>query len=665
MSAVLKYTLSTSLATAIINDVTSRRSRYYYYFGKVLSWNPFGEDLPEVPLENYKYELETRSNMTLLKRINENDVSYITKRIDWIDNLVYDMYDDSYSEDNLSSNGFSDLYQSNFYVLTDENNVYKCICNNYGTKSTVKPSGNDTNFITTADGYIWKFMYTIPIGLKNKFVDSDYIPVTTALSNQFYSNGTILGATIVNAGMDYVDVSSGVTVVGDGYLEENPYNLTEIIISSGGFGYTFIPDVIISEPTAIFGSEVQATATATLSSGVVNSITFNNFGFGYNNNAVAIIEEPYSGYVNWQAILPVTNSTIIKHNNNYYEVTSSGNLGTTPPTHTSGTDSNGSASLLYKATRAEAYITSTKTEALLDVVVDGLGQITNVIVIDGGVGYTFASIEVTGVGTGAELTVNLSNGDLNSLQSNVELLAVDGAISYIKVESEGSAYGEAIVVIEGDGTGATAEVTITSGRITDITITNYGSGYTWATASIVGSGTGCVARVIISPKGGHGKDAVYELGSNGVMFFTSIANEKNQGVTVNNDSRQIGIIKSPKTFDSGFVYTKASGSACYLLIDSTQVDQNKFFPDVKLTSESKEYYIVGVEDNKLLISSNKNSEPTVGASFISENGDVITPFKIDTPEVDKYSGDIIFIDNRNAFITTSEQSLSLRTIITF
>ena len=33
------------------------------------------------------------------------------------------------------------LYTSNFFVLTDQNNVYKCLYNNKGGQSTVKPAG--------------------------------------------------------------------------------------------------------------------------------------------------------------------------------------------------------------------------------------------------------------------------------------------------------------------------------------------------------------------------------------------------------------------------------------------------------------------------------------------------------------------------------------------
>ena len=60
-----------------------------------------------------------------------------------------------------------------------------------------------------------------------------------------------------------------------------------------------------------------------------------------------------------------------------------------------------------------------------------------------------------------------------------------------------------------------------------------------------------------------------------------------------------------------------------------------------------------------------NHIPVFGDVFSNLNGDIVTPTQITTPTVDKYSGTMIFIDNRNAFTTTSDQSLSLRTTIKF
>lgn len=665
MSAVLKSTTGVSIAESVLNDIISRNSRYYYYLGKILSWNPLGVDLPETPSDNYSYELQTRSQIVSTKRIRESDVSYVIPRINWKANTLYDMYDDSYSTTNLSATGKSTLEDSLFYVVTDEFNVYKCISNNYKALSTVKPTGFDTSIFKTADGYQWKFMYNIPIGFKNKFFESEFMPVTTSIKNQFYSKGQLTGVIVQNSGTGYLQATTAITVSGDGYLEENPYLISNIVIFNSGFGYANTPAVTISPPLVTIGAEIQATATVIRSGNIIVSGNITNIGYGYTDSATVSIAEPVTGYTLWSANLVVTTNQKIKYLNNYYNVVASGTLNSTPPTHTTGTVSIGTTSLTYIATRAEAYLLFTKTEAKLSPIVNVFGEISGAVILDGGIGYTYANIITTGAGTGAELSVDLSIGDLNTLQANVELLAVDGALSTIKVLNGGTAYTTATVVISGDGSGATATATLLLGQVVDITITNYGVGYTFANVSIVGNGTGCVLSAVISPKGGHGKNSVLELHARTLMFFSTISNERNQGILVSNDSRQLGIIKSLSRFNSPLSFRSDLGSSCYVLQFPTNVDQSKFYPDVTLHTGQKTYYIVSVQADKILIASHKNDEPILGDVFTNDTSNSITAIAITPPNIDKYSGNLLFIDNRSAFTTSAEQSLSLRTTIQF
>ena len=89
------------------------------------------------------------------------------------------MYDDRNPEE-IIPNG---------YVLTEDANkynIYKCINNSKYTDttsgvsevaSTVKPSGTGTSLITTGDGYVWKYMYSIELQEALDFLTKDYIPV--------------------------------------------------------------------------------------------------------------------------------------------------------------------------------------------------------------------------------------------------------------------------------------------------------------------------------------------------------------------------------------------------------------------------------------------------------------------------------------------------------
>ena len=64
------------------------------------------------------------------KKINTGDVSHVIERVDWTINTIYPMYKETNQK----------LYTQDFYVLTDQMNVYKCLYNNKGAQSTVKPT---------------------------------------------------------------------------------------------------------------------------------------------------------------------------------------------------------------------------------------------------------------------------------------------------------------------------------------------------------------------------------------------------------------------------------------------------------------------------------------------------------------------------------------------
>ena len=68
------------------------------------------------------------------KRIQTTDVVHVIDRYDWTSGTVYDQYDDQ----------DTNILDDDFYVLTDDYNVYKCLWNNSGAASTTKPTGTST-----------------------------------------------------------------------------------------------------------------------------------------------------------------------------------------------------------------------------------------------------------------------------------------------------------------------------------------------------------------------------------------------------------------------------------------------------------------------------------------------------------------------------------------
>jgi hypothetical protein len=176
-------------------------------------WSENSPPVPNNNIQNIYYDIWR--NMMSLKRVQQSDVSHITTRYGWANNTFYYEYDD---ED-------VDLYGERFYTYTSDNNVYKCIDNNRGANSTVMPTGTGTSLINTADGYRWKYMYTISAGEILKFRTADYIPVKTLTADDGSAqwtvqqnainsgNGAIFHIKIYSNGHNYLHTTNTFTTV--------------------------------------------------------------------------------------------------------------------------------------------------------------------------------------------------------------------------------------------------------------------------------------------------------------------------------------------------------------------------------------------------------------------------------------------------------------------
>ena len=202
-----------------------------------------------------------------------------------------------------------------------------------------------------------------------------------------------------------------------------------------------------------------------------------------------------------------------------------------------------------------------------------------------------------------------------STDSTVSLAAVDGAIESLQITA-GSGYtdGTYYAAVYGDGTsagtssGAIVSIVISSGAIvsfgltagTDTTIHNAGTGYTFGTVNLgddyifsdtalsssasVGSGTGGAVTVVISPKEGHGNDAVAELGGHYVMMRTTLTGAEGDDVLTGNDFRNISLVIDPTTFGTSTVASASTHRQVYAL-KLTSVS-GTFTGDEKITQAS-------------------------------------------------------------------------------
>ena len=684
----------------------------------------------------------------------------------------------------IAYSGAQRLEDINCVVMTDEYNVYKCLDNNNNALSTYKPIGTVVDPVIMPDGYMWKYLYSIPIALRNKFLTDVYMPVVNSIRSQFYSNGEILNVVLENNGKNYTFAS--ISVAGDGYRESDPLLLQNVQISAPGTGYTSGATVTIDPPFAganswtadvgiLLGQKVEhnnniyeATVSGTLASpapthksgvvangtaslkyigtrvtGSVNVTDGEVTGVALNGSILEInITNPGSGYTSapqvtltggngtgfvgaavmngtgvqkvyisdagedytsiplatfgteWEPSTTYTVGTQVFYSSRLYTVTTAGTTDVDAPTHTSGTVVDGTAELTYVGSPATGtvilkygsgystlpnvqispvsggagatgYFVGVKSEAKLIPIVSE-GQIIGVQIDNGGVGYTYANLTVQGDGTDAKVTADLSPGDINTMQANTELLTPDGRIMAYPVVSGGFGYGtNPTITIDGDGSGAAAHAVVESGSIKKIIVDGYGTGYRWANVTVDGGGYGAKVRAVMAPYGGHGKDPITGMFARTLMFYTNISKDTNQGFNVNNDFRQLGIIKNPRQFGQYGNLKSAIASACYVVTGF--VDTAAMKQDMLLTvgDNARRFRIVAVTTTGMLLQSLDNYAPSVGTVFVNPDGVTFTASGVTAPTADKYSGHILFIDNKQAFTPTADQTVTLRTVIKF
>jgi len=296
-----------------------------------------------------------------------------------------------------------------------------------------------------------------------------------------------------------------------------------------------------------------------------------------------------------------------------------------------------------------------------------------------------------------------------STDSTVSAAAVDGALDTILVAAGGSGFntssGSTIsaIPIRGDGSNGVASVTISSGAIATATVTTAGTGYTFAyirDADIIaatnagGSGSGSNLNVIIPPKGGHGKDAVKELGGFFVMLNKSLVGiEGTSDIGVANDFRRIGLLRDPTNFGTTTVATATTRRQIFATIFSSvsgtftadeEINQASTgavgkvvefdstnnilyfyqtrFPDcgidsnANLTAFSGANAITGQSSSASATPNTSDSTTTNGVSFSSGYSN---------PELAYDSGDIIYVEERSPITRASDQTENVKLIIEF
>jgi len=199
--------------------------------------------------------------------------------------------------------------------------------------------------------------------------------------------------------------------------------------------------------------------------------------------------------------------------------------------------------------------------------------------------------------------------------------------------------------------------------------------------------------VIIEPIGGHGFNAVEELGGFFVMLNSSLegTESSNSGdVTVANDFRKVSLIRDPKsggvaataTTLRATTATVGSVSAGTFTVDEeiNQASTGAVGKVIEWDSTNKILYFIQTRHNDEGIDSNGNQTAFSGTNIITgqSSSATVTPDTTtgtvnsqtfsngySSSEIDHGSGDIVYVENRAPITRAADQTENIKLIIEF
>jgi hypothetical protein len=287
--------------------------------------------------------------------------------------------------------------------------------------------------------------------------------------------------------------------------------------------------------------------------------------------------------------------------------------------------------------------------------------------------------------------------------STVSSAAVDGAVNIVKIKTAGSGGTNgthASVPIRGDGSGGVCSVTVSGGAVTAVTVTTPGTGYTFGyirNSDIVSAGatslSGSELDVIIEPKGGHGKDAIKELGGFFVMMNTNFeaGETSNTGdFTTANDFRRVVLMRDIKSGGSAATATTLRGTKAVLLSGSpgtftadeeiNQATTGAVGKVVEFDSSNNILYYIQTRFNDEGCDSNGNLTAFSGANTITGQSssatgtpstssttvdNVVFTSGYNAGEITADEGDIMYVENRSPITRAADQTENVKLIIEF
>ena len=299
-------------------------------------------------------------------------------------------------------------------------------------------------------------------------------------------------------------------------------------------------------------------------------------------------------------------------------------------------------------------------------------------------------------------------------------------IKKVYIENQGVGYSNGTgqeVNILGDGTGGKVVVDVVNGKITNAVVSAGGKGYTYGMVDLGAIGNTSASTKaslipIIPPSKGHGHDIYKELGSDRVLVFARFDTSTTNDFPVNTSFSQIGILKNPTSIGSTSLFTDPTfssvGALKFLTTNNGTPQIGETISQVVSAGTAKGFVAAYDVDTKVikfvqdrssfLNQTSFDTTDYVGVSTFAKvhafesntnqvncgtsgfNGSIDTGFtgvstnptgtkliSLDTqftqgvsnPEINKKSGDIVYLDNRPLITRNARQKEDVKIILEF
>jgi len=308
-----------------------------------------------------------------------------------------------------------------------------------------------------------------------------------------------------------------------------------------------------------------------------------------------------------------------------------------------------------------------------------------------------------------------TDSQIQSVRESGDSDTNNNQIKKVYIKNAGLGYTASTYDILGDGTGGKVSINVDSnGAITSTNVVTGGKGYTFGIVDLERTGTiSSPANLIpiIPPSKGHGYDIYTELGADRVLIYARF-DDSTKDFPVDTKFAQVGIVKNPKEYSSGVTtFTGSTYSSSYALkLDNSYTGTPTVGEKVTQTQSSTEIakgwvssydsstkVLKYFQDRSLFLTDGVNQEDrtTIGVdskvvdfnntdsiSFTSatstivasgftgssENGITLgSNFTggLANPEINKKTGDIIYIDNRPEVERNLRQKEDVKIILEF